>query len=221
MNTLRRWGEVIPRLWAIVLAFALLIVPAGIGRAQLGKLTLHPSGFGEHSYAAWKAGEGLPDSRGNASQALYFQKMTETFVFAAGIAIVEGLAGMPASVLQGLEWEHRDDGWCGSGAPRWNVGLTAAGLDYTVFLGCFAAAHTPGSSTGWTRDSYPGPAIAAQITSQTGLPAPFAGVTIRYLAIVFDEGTTLQGAPYGLGFVYLDNLRVNQKTWTSAGDNGN
>jgi len=29
-------------------------------------LTLHPSGFGEHSYAAWKAQQGQADSRGSA-----------------------------------------------------------------------------------------------------------------------------------------------------------
>ena len=43
-----------------------------------GRLALHPGGFGSHSYSAWKAQEGLPDSRGNANHALYFQKMTTT-----------------------------------------------------------------------------------------------------------------------------------------------
>src|SRR5688500_13748910 len=48
---------------------------------------LHPSGFGEHSYASWKGGEGLPDSTGSKDQALYFQKDTATATFAAGVAV--------------------------------------------------------------------------------------------------------------------------------------
>lgn len=180
-------------------------------------LTLHPDGFGRDSYAAWRSHEGLQDSNGNAYQALYFQKMTATEAFAAGVARINGLEGQAVSTLTGLEWQHRDDGWCGAGAPRWNLYLQDnAGTRYTVFLGCAAAAHSTGDATGWTRDTYGLTALGAALP----IGVDPATLTIRGLYILFDEGTTLYGAPYGLGFVFLDNIKVNTKTWTSPADNG-
>ncbi len=184
------------------------------GGGQSG-MTLHPSGFGPHSYAAWKAHQGEPDGHGNADFALYFQKLTETAVFAAGVAVVDGLEGQPVTTLDTLSWEHRAGGHCGAGAPRWNVGITgASGTEYTVFLGCSAAAHFPGQTPGWTLDFYDVPAIAAAILAQAGSDG--AAGTIRSLAIVFDEGTDA-----GEGFVFLDNVRVNQTQWTQPADNSN
>ncbi len=183
-----------------------------VGGGQSG-LNLHPSGFGVHSYAAWKAHQGQPDADGNADQALYFQKMTATADFAAGVAVVDGLEGQLASAFTGLSWEHGNDGWCGAGAPRWNIGLTDAAGDHTVFLGCNAATHSPGGGSGWTKDSYSGADIAAAIAA-TGVDP--ASATIRGLAIVFDEGTDV-----GRGFVFLDNIMVNTTRWTSPTDNSN
>ena len=177
------------------------------------RLTLHPDGFGEHSFAAWRAHEGEPDATGDANSALYFQKMTTTATNAAGVAVIRGLEGEPISALTDLSWEHRNDGWCGAGAPRWDIFVQdAAGTSYTVFLGCSAAAHTPGSTTGWTRDSYDAAAIAAAVAAVVSVP-----VTITGLIIVFDEGTDIPGNP---GFVFLDNITVNSQTWTSPADNG-
>src|SRR5439155_1391162 len=105
--------------------------------------------------------EGEPDAKGNADQALYFQKMVATPVFAAGFAVIDGLQGQPATALTALSWDHRADGWCGAGAPRWNVGVTDASGDHTVFLGCNAATHSPGATDGWTSDSYSLEDIAA------------------------------------------------------------
>lgn len=191
---------------------------ASLSKSGADGLKLHPRGFGEHSYAAWKAKEGRPDSRGNAQHALYFQKMTTTATFAAGIAEITGIEGTPVSELTGLSWEHRVDGHCGAGAPRWNVGIEgASGTRYTVFLGCAAAAHSPTTDPDWIRDSYPGPALQAQILAQGGADA--AAGTVTSLLIVFDEGTD-----NGVGFVYLDNITVERggeaKVFTSPGDNG-
>jgi hypothetical protein len=189
-------------------------------------LTLHPSGFGEKSYAAWKAKEGQPDSQGNGDHSLYFQKFTATATFAAGVAIIEGVEGMPVSALGGLSWEHRPDGHCGAGAPRWNLGVnTPDGRAFTVFLGCAAAAKSPGGTDDagrvWIRDSYPGVGIGSiesavlALTGQTTL----TGLTVRSLAIVFDEGNDV-----GPGFVHLDNITVtlgNETTvFTGPMDNG-
>src|SRR5712671_3278166 len=102
-------------------------------------LKLHPNGFGENSYAAWKANEGEQDSRGNADQALYFQKFTATETVAAGEARVTGLEGQPLSAITALSWEHRVDGWCGAGAPRWDIIVADAnGNRGVIFLGCAA-----------------------------------------------------------------------------------
>jgi hypothetical protein len=204
------------RLGAAALA-ALAFPAAGLA----GDLTLHPSGFGQKSYAAWKAHEGQPDSVGNANQALYLQKGVPTAVVAAGVAVVRGLAGQPATALTGLSWEHRDDSHCGAGAPRWNVSVHSnVSGDFTVFLGCAAAAHSPGSQLGWTRDSYPGAVIQAAIFAQTGDTAN--NFVLRGLSILFDEGSD-QGLPCpnaGVGCVFLDNVIVNDHCWTGAHDNG-
>ena len=192
---------------ALVAALSLSLVSMAF--AASGGLKLHPSGFGPKSQATWKGGQGLPDSSGNGKQALYFQKMTTTATVAAGVAMINGVEGIEASELTGLEWQHRNDGHCGAGAPRWNIGLTDSnGQDYNVFLGCAAAAHSPGSGAGWTRDTYSAAAIGAAVADP--------GDTVRYLAIIFDEGTD-----NGPGFVYLDNIKVNDQVWTSATDNGN
>ena len=188
----------------------------GNGNADL---KLHPNGFGEHSYAAWKAHEGLPDSKGNADHGLYFQKMTTTPTFAAGVARVTGLEGRPLSALVGLSWEHRTDGWCGAGAPRWDVIVADESGDRgVIFLGCAAAAHTPGSAPGWLRDSYGAAGIAAApVFGFTPEFDPTDALTISELLIVFDEGTDI---PLNPGFVVLDNITVNNTVFTGPADNG-
>ena len=198
---------------------SLLLATTGVVLA--GTYTLHPSGFGPHSYASWKAHEGLVDNNGNKDQALYFQKMTTTSTVAAGVVLIKGFEGMDANQLTGLSWDHRVDGHCGAGAPRWNVGLAdSAGNSLgTVFLGCYAAVHSPVGAN-WCHD-------------EQVVPVFPVGSTIRHLAIVFDEGTDNPiaqppGCPIGAstpGFVFLDNITVeaNGQThvWTSASDNGN
>jgi hypothetical protein len=103
---------------AVVLVALVFALALPVSTVVAGSLTLHPSGFGEHSRANWQAKQGKLDvnepsgATPTSNQALYFQKMTTTATFAAGVAIVRGLAGMPASELTGLSWEHRTDGHC-------------------------------------------------------------------------------------------------------------
>jgi hypothetical protein len=150
--------------------------------------------------------------------------MVPTATIAAGIAEVKGVEGTPVSDLTGLSWEHRIDGHCGAGAPRWNVVVTGAtGQQYTLFLGCAAATHMTTTDPNWIRDSYPGPTIVATGAANAGLtPAQQGDVaagTVSALYIVFDEGTD-----QGQGFVYLDNITVEihgtPHIWTSPSDNG-
>jgi hypothetical protein len=212
---------------------ALALMLAG-GAVAGSSSTLHPAGFGTMSYSAWKAQQGTPDDQGSANQALYFQKMTSTTTVAAGVAVINGLEGLPASELTGLSWWHREDGHCGAGAPRWNIGVQdGSGNHYTVFLGCNAAQHSEtGAVTngfGWCKDTQSSPSDAIQ--SQTGMNP--SSLTITGLAIVFDEGNDVPNPPpagcnqQGMagGFVYLDNIDVQvsgiDHCWTSANDNGN
>jgi hypothetical protein len=181
-------------------------------------LRLHPEGFGQQSFAAWRAHEGLPDSKSNADQGLYFQKMTTTATFAAGVAKITGLEGQPLSALTNLSWEHRTDSWCGAGAPRWDVIVSdASGNRGVIFLGCAAAAHSPGSAPNWIKDSYPAGAAGLPATGFTTDFNPSDPLTISELLIVFDEGTDEAGNP---GFVVLDNITVNTTVFTSPADNG-
>src|SRR3989441_11818649 len=197
-------------------------------------LNLHAGGFGEGSLAAWKSQQGLPDNKGNGDFALYLQKMTTTATVSAGVAVITGVQGQPVSVLTDatsvLSWESRDDGHCGNGAPRWDIFITGANPanSYTVFLGCNAAsgaAQSAGTEAGWTLDAWSGSAIAGQVGA-AGTAAAASGCstcsasdalngTITGLIIVFDEGTD-----QGQGFVFLDNIKVNAKIFTSPGDNG-
>jgi len=195
------------RILVLLTALALLTPAAALA----GTYTLHPSGFGEHSYSAWKAHEGLPDTSGNKDQALYFQKMTSTATIAAGVAVIKGFEGLPVSSLSRLEFWWGTDGHCGAGAPRFDVFVQpTVGPQYTLFVGC--QGMTPGAHA-----TAPSGRVYEQRT-YTG-PFPVDG-TIAGIAIVFDEGNDV-----GQGFVYLDNISVQAgtvaHTWTSASDNGN
>ena len=195
----------------VALLAAVLVTAVSAAAAAAGTFTLHPSGFGEHSYSAWKGQQGLPDSTGTQNQALYFQKMTTTPTVAAGVAVIKGFEGLPVSSLSRLEFWVGTDGHCGAGAPRFDVFVQLpGGMQQTVFIGC--------------QEMTPGPTIPApsgrpfQQRSYTG-PFPQVG-TITGIAIVFDEGNDV-----GPGFVYLDDITVATTTvahtWTSASDNGN
>src|SRR4051812_23151771 len=84
------------------IAVGIVALAAFPAYASAGALTLHPAGFGEKSYSAWKAHQGLPDTKGNDDQALYFQKMTTTGTFAAGVAVIKGIAAHRSTSSTGL-----------------------------------------------------------------------------------------------------------------------
>ena len=185
-------------------------------------LNLRAGGFGEGSLGAWKSQQGLPDNKGNGNFALYLQKLTATATNAAAFAVITGLEGQKVSALTSLAWDdHRTGGHCGAGAPRWDVFVKGlSNKPYTLFLGCAAAVQTPVlGAPEWMTDSYSGAAIVTVGGGNAGLTADeqidAAGGTITGLIIVFDEGTD-----QGEGFVFLDNITVNLKIFTSPGDNG-
>ncbi|MDQ3878445.1 MAG: hypothetical protein M3290_08885 [Actinomycetota bacterium] len=195
------------------MALVAAILVLGATHAAAGTYTLRPSGYGPNSYASWKAQQGEPDSTGSDNQALYLQKMVPTATNAAGVAIIQGFEGQPLSSLSSLAWDHRVDGHCGAGAPRWVIATQdASGTRHFVFLGCAASVHSPTGDPNWIRDSNDQTAISAA----AAVAGASSSDTIIGLGIVFDEGND-----QGQGYVYLDNITVNNKVWTSANDNGN
>ena len=178
--------------------------------APVGEITLHPSGFGEHSFATWKAGQGLHDVAGNKDQALYLQKHTATETFAAGVVVFKGVAGLDANALEPLGFKYRTDGWCGAGAPRFNLRVESAGVRQTCMFGCDSGMLPAGS------EAHEGRAFEGLVTAAALPPGEIVS-----LAIVFDEGTTEFGAPLGVGHTWLDDIQVGERVWTSASDNGN
>jgi hypothetical protein len=169
--------------------------------------------------AEWRKFQGEKDATGNKYYALLLKKNQPTPANAAAGADIEGVAGMTPAELLVLAWDHRVGTHCGAGAPRWNIYLRdAAGKDYVTFLGCDAATHTPGGvspyprpGSVWIRDSWTAPAIQAEIAAAAlAAGANPATSRVRFLQIIFDEGPA---------FVYLDNIQVNQKVWTSPRDN--
>ena len=73
------------------------------------------------------------EAAGHPETALYLQKQTLTATFAAGVARITEFEGVPASELESVEFWWQTDGWCGAGAPRFNI-TTEHGVTY--FIGC-------------------------------------------------------------------------------------
>jgi hypothetical protein len=178
--------------------------------ASIGEITLHPSGFGEHSFATWKTDQGLHDVAGNRDQALYLQKHTATEAFAAGVVIFKGVAGLDTNAVDPLGFKYRTDGWCGAGAPRFNLRVENDGVRRTFMFDRVSGMIPSGA------EAHEGRGFEALMTVAALPPGEVVS-----LAIVFDEGTTEFGAPLGVGHTWLDDIRVGERLWTSATDNGN
>jgi hypothetical protein len=144
--------------------------------------------------SAWKTHEGLVDA-GNSKHALYLAKKTTTTTNASGGASVNF-----SGTLSSLGFDYRNDGWCGAGAPRFNV-YTTSGTYY--FFGCTYGTHTPSTEdpANWTRVTFSN--ADAQPAGSTAWPG-FGNATVTGIDIVFDEGTDV-----GPGFAFLDNIQVN------------
>jgi hypothetical protein len=208
------------KLGLVLVSVLLGLLLAAPQSALAGAFVLHPSGFGEHSYSSWKGGEGLPDNTGNKDQSLYFQKMTDTTTFAAGVAVFKGFEGMSTEAITALEFWVGLDGHCGAGAPRFNVRyVDALGDANTLFFGC-SSGMTPTDPT--STHVANGRTFERRCAGVCDVPLLLPEGTIRSIAIVFDEGPTTLGVPTGFkGFVFLDNIVVGDHTWKSASDNGN
>jgi len=192
----------------LLAAVAALAFP---GSALADPVTLHPVGHGQDSHASWRAQQGLRDDRGDANQALYLENSQRRETHAA--AHVEGLEGLRADLLTGLQYLHRRDSVCNVIAPRWAIFVRGrSGREYVANLGC--ATSPPGAAPpGWVRRFWAQPVIRTAILRAGGTDA-FRG-TITGLALVLDRS---------VGVAWIDNVvvqsRFDQALWTYAGDNG-
>jgi hypothetical protein len=105
---------------------------------------------------------------------------------------VTSLEGGPVSALTELNFQYPTGGYCGGGAPRFNI---VSGND-VAFLGCNGGTATV-LGNGWTEVEFNQAAIAAALAT-AGI-APTA--TLDDLYIIFDES----------GSVHLDNISVNKE----------
>ncbi len=144
-------------------------------------------------------------STGNPSPSILLQKNGPTTnCSAAGVDIVTSLEGGSLSALTELNFDYKDGGHCGAGAPRFNV-QTDQG---TAFLGCAGGTQTS-LGNGWTHVVFTQSQLDAAYTA-AGINNP-ATATLQDLYIIFDEGTdTPTGGTIGTaGTVIIDNISVN------------
>jgi hypothetical protein len=133
-------------------------------------------------------------------EGLLLAKTGPTVNFASAFARIIGVKG---ELITELGWDIRKAGGmtasplgshCGGGAPRWNI-QPEADPENIIFIGC----------------NSPGPSVATQEAGQAWIRQRWTlitPVTVRSLAIVFDEGTT-DGGPDFFGAAILDNITIN------------
>jgi hypothetical protein len=149
------------------------------------------------------------DSRDKVNEGLLLVKTGPTPNVASAGAVLKDVKG---TTLTELGYDIRKPGvatdargsHCGAGAPRFNI-TTKDGR--TFFLGCNsppAPVQTPGN--GWLRLRWGGAGLAG-FNAQTGALTPLAGLEVKSISIVFDEGQDT--GPDNFGAAVLDNIDVN------------
>jgi hypothetical protein len=165
-----------------------------------------PFHFGLGCLGTWERDAGEPGQTGDPKQfGLYLQKLTATANFAAAGVRNMLKKPMPAAELNTLAFDISGfageptfgvaNGYCGAGAPRFNV-VSDAGL---CFLGCIHGTKTQDTQTGWWEIRFDAP-----FSAFPGCSGVSGDVTS--ISIVFDEGTD-----QGPGNVVIDNIRINNK----------
>jgi hypothetical protein len=185
--------------------------------------------IGLGSLAGWIRGAGAPGQRrDNGQYGLYLQKNTKTGNFSSAGAELKGNVPKTAAELTalafdipgvvGVPFENFDpnsigtgaNGYCGAGAPRFNV-FSDGG---TCFLGCIYGTKTQDPETGWWTIKF-APVSTAPGLGCGGTDPRFDGTVsgnITGIQIVFDEGIDVGGPPGSSpGNVVIDNITVNDK----------
>jgi len=193
------------------LSLAAIFVLAALGSAMaqsgfVAQTWVYDPGHTGVSVSQWQPGSGLPDA-GNSNHGLYLTKFASTSTLAAAGASIKGVNGIKLSTLG---FDVRNDGWCGAGAPRYNVTLVG-GDSFYFFFGCAYGIHTPILGyPNWTRVRF---TDADAFAANGGTWPGFGNAQIAAIDLVFDEGTDV-----GPGFTFVDNLAINS---TLIGKPGN
>jgi hypothetical protein len=189
----------------------------GIG-CPTGARTFDGTSTGSYTDPACATG----DSRDRVNEGLLLVKTGPTPNFASAGAVLRDVRGITLTELgydirkPGVSTDPRGS-HCGAGAPRFNI-TTKDGTRF--FLGCNsppATTQTPGN--GWLRLRWSGAGLAA-FNAQTGVLTPLAGLEVKEISIVFDEGQDT--GPDNFGAAVLDNIDVNgQLVGQGAGPRAN
>src|SRR6478609_1462351 len=166
----------VPVVALLVLSSAMTALAAPNGGIRVQPGIYDPDGTGI-VVADWRQGGGS-----GYGVSLFLAKNGATETNAAAGAEIPGVDGI---TLTELGFDYRNDGYCGAGAPRFNVFTDDGALNH--FFGCSYGVHT-NLGNGWTRVRY---------TAADGLPPVSSSVSS--IEIVLDEE----------GAVYIDNIDVN------------
>lgn len=137
----------------------------------------YPAGTQGGVVAKWDNSVGL-----NAPSLLLAKNVPTSDCSAAG-ATVNGVSGITLSELN-----FDVMGYCGAGAPRFNVTTTD---NVTHFFGCTYGTHTD-AGNGWTHVVF---------SPADGIPAVTAGETVQSIELIQDEQ----------GSTHLDNISINDQ----------
>jgi hypothetical protein len=200
-----------------LLGFVALVFPGVLALSTLGAAAASPPSFGLQPFEfvgtvdnCGSAGTDTvtaewTNSDGNPAPSILLQKLGATSnCAAAGVDIISSLEGQPVSNLAELNFDFKDGGHCGSGAPRFNLELNGTN---NAFLGCNSTlgTKTPSSTTGWTHVEFSTADIAAAVVAAGGSSTD----TLSDLYIIFDEGSDT--GPDFTGTVNIDNISVNNQ----------
>ncbi len=144
------------------------------------------------------------NTTGNPSPSIFLQKLGATSnCAAAGVDIITPLEGQAVSNVTELNFDYKNGGHCGAGAPRFNLELNSSS---NAFLGCNSVLGTRTDlGNGWTHVEFSTADIAAAVDTAGGLPTD----TLTDLYIIFDEGTYT--GPDFTGTVNIDNISFNNQ----------
>ena len=154
--------------------------------------------------AQWRNKQGIS---GNPSDfGLVLTKQTGTSTAASSGAAIKGPEG--DVVVEGMVfgYSHKNDSWCGAGAPRFNIKVSNGEGKATYAVGCgnTASSTTPTNDNWTTKTWVVGQATFYPLNGDTD-KVPLIGSTIVSVVIVFDEGTDV-----GPGTATLDDIQYNK-----------
>jgi hypothetical protein len=182
----------VKKTFGAVVAASIMIASTVLPAAAATNYTLTPF---EYVGAAGDCGTGYPagtpggvvakwdSTTGNPAPSLLLEKNVATTDCSAAGATVNGVSGITLTELN-----YDVMGYCGAGAPRFNVVTTD---NVTHFFGCTYGTHTD-LGNGWTHVVF---------SPADGIPAVTPTETVQSIELIQDEQ----------GSTHLDNISINDQ----------